>query len=249
MQRTGRRGRRFVINVPPPTVVVAPAPAPAPAPAQSSPPTIWARLWAISKTVGPALISLAAILVALAAFLDQRAANSDQRLNERVAAAASANASQRQWADQVSFLQSRIGIIGPGTYVTVEVQNASISPVTNGAFTVSAIAFVPPTGPSKSFNVTLYFGNIPPCSTGFPNVAAQLQIIAEKELGVKVKLSHIGFQINAMYFTDRNGVGWKESVYGSLDTFPLGERYIRVFPPMGRDSNLTVNYRSANGCG
>lgn len=248
-QRKGRRSRRFVINVPPPTVVVTSTPmAPPPSPSSPSPPTIWTRLWALSKTLGPIFISLAAIAISLASFLNQRATNSRQIQDEKAAATAAAAASLRQWAEKVSFLQSRIGGIGPGSYVTVEIQNASISPITNVVLTVSVIALATPGSSSKSFNVSLYPSNIPPCSAGFPNVALQLQIIAEKLMHTKIRLNQIGFQVDTMYFTDRNGVNWAESVYGSLVESSLHGQYFRTFPPRGRASNLVVNYKPTSGC-
>ena len=242
-QRSDRRRGKFVINVPPPTIVVTPAPAPPPAPLTS-----WARFRNIVKTVGPALISLAAIIIALAAFLNQRSANIDQRRTEQENAASAAAAQQRQLAERVSFLQSRVGITDSSSYGTVEVVNASISPVTIVIFAVSAIAIEKPAGPSKSFNALLFLNNMPACSVGFPNVAATLQSIADKEMGKKIQLSNIGFQINAMYFTDRYGIGWKDSIYGSLSTVPTAGDYGLPSANYGLISALTVDFKSTVSC-
>jgi hypothetical protein len=235
-QRANRRVQRFVINVPSPTVVVAPAPA-APKPPS---PSFTARLWYIAKTLGPAIVAVAALVISLAALLNQRTANNVQREADQAAAAAN----QRQWAERVSFIESSKQA---GPYVTVEVQNSSTSPVTNVALTVDAFAAAGPAGRNAFFHVTLLIGNIPACSTGLPDVTAKLLAIAGKELGVKLKPNRIGYQISAMYFTDRNGVIWDDQSSGLLGRITPIEMFNQT-DQSGPDDVLTPNYKTASGC-
>ncbi len=196
-QLARRRSERVVVNVPAPTVIVTPQPPP-----EGKTVSLPAKIWSIAKIVGPALISVAAIIISLVTFLDQRAANSDQRLAQGAIQAQL----KEQWADRVSFLLLRKT---QPPYFAVQVQNSSASPMTDVFFIVGILSGISVDGELPTL---LFSGpDLPSCSIGTVNISAAETLATARNSKVTPMLT-----VRMMYFRDRDGLYWKYDLTGVL---------------------------------
>ena len=197
--------------MPPPTVVVAPPPALSPAPPK---PGLWAHTWAVAKVAGPAIISVAAIVLSILAYGNQRAANEE---SQKVDAAAAA-ASRRHDAEQVSFSEELRQGSSSGVALTVE--NYSAKLVSNVGFTLFATA--PARYPHGRVEATLrlYLDDLPACSVGIVNALPTITTAMRDIKDVSQHLPLITYTVTSMTFTDHNELSWREQNTGQLEPIP-----------------------------
>lgn len=117
-----------IINMPPPTVVVQ-APPPAPRPAKR---TGWARVGSVAKVAGPALATVAALVISLFSLNVARDANRQSAKSQAQAQAAANAAAQKHDAEQVSWYQ-------PSNDAVV-ISNQSIRPIRYVVLTLWGLA-------------------------------------------------------------------------------------------------------------
>jgi hypothetical protein len=151
-------------------------------PAPPSKPTGWARVWTVLKVAGPAIVSIAAIVISILSLQGQAAANrgtQDANAAARQANAAAAAANQRRNAEQVSFLQTALP---QSPFASMLVENHATTPVYEVTVQAEATVFTSLTGGPKGIKgyiaaliggntylrkeFTFYLGDMPACSLG-----------------------------------------------------------------------------------
>jgi hypothetical protein len=253
-----RSGRtiQLVINIPEPS-----AP-----PAVNPPPpkvTGWARVWAVLKVAGPATVATAAIVISLFSLQGQAAADRDlQEANAaaRQANAASVAASQRQDAEQVSFLQTALP---QSPFTSMLVANHATTPVYNVTFQVEATVFTSLIGAPKGLKgyiaalvggkgyltreFTFWLGDMPACSSGtVVNIvtAATAAMLDNARLPAAViGANPVAVNVTSMSFADSSGTAWQYSGLGTLqklDHVPANTYFPNAY--------LAANYKDAVGC-
>jgi hypothetical protein len=224
------------------TIVVPEAVPATPASATPPPkPARWDRVWAVAKVAGPAAASIVAIVISILAFAEQRSADQDQQQ----AYVASADASQRQAAEQVSFLEENIN---KPPYFTVLIENLGTRPVYNVALDAEVVE-----QKTKTKLVPYYFTisvpDIPACSSGTADVATAAVRIMDEVTNTKSIYwqGNSATLINSMSFTDSDGLNWSDSAKDYSETMQLQQL---AYPPLlsSPDGYSYVDYHTAAGC-
>ena len=152
-----------------------------------------AALWSLAKVGGPAVVSVAALIISLLTYQNQRAANAEQNAIDAAAAASSREA----YAAQVSYWLVAGAANAPPDLV---VQNRGSAPILDVTATITA----------SRRNVALYngavlLGTIPPCS-----------IVTTSVIAMVVKVLASTYDVRSLYFTDASGLSWERLNRGVL---------------------------------
>ena len=253
-----RSGRtiQLVINVPEPS---------AQPPVISPPPKLtgWARVWAVLKVAGPAIVSIAAIVISILSLQGQAAANrgmQEANAAARQANAAAAAASQRRNAEQVSFLTTALP---QSPFTSMLVANHATTPVYEVTVQAEATVFTSLTGGPKGNKgyiaaliggnaylrkeFTFYLGDMPACSLGTVTnlvTAATAAMLDNTKLAAGViGANPVAVTVMSMSFTDSSGTAWQYSGLGGLqklEYLPANTHY--------PDAYLATHYKDAVGC-
>jgi hypothetical protein len=218
---------RPVINLPPPTVIVQQPPVtPAPKPTAAS------RIWSVAKVGGPAVISVAALLISLLTYTDQH------EMDQSAAAA-----TLRHDAEQISFTSQVTP--GPPPSTTVTIVNSSTSLISFASILVHAADIDPADHVTRPLLkiFTLELDQLPPCSTG----AVDANSVLAKLMKVpQSSADHITYTAESMTFMDRYGQIWTTLNTGVLEpASTTAEANLLTVSPA---NYVTVRFSPAQGC-
>jgi hypothetical protein len=181
----------------------------------------------VAKIAGPSVVAITALVISLLTYIDQH----------RVDTAAAA-ASYVHDAKQVSFVMREIP-----SPITVTIENTSMSPVndvtldTEGSFSRLGETRV------VAKRLLIFLGSMPPCSVATLNLAKPIRLMADPPQKFRLPQTLDDYEVNAMYFNDRNSVSWEYLPSGSL--IP-----IKPHIPPGVVTSIwrEPKYTAASGC-